>query len=1025
MTQPSTAAPSTPSGFSPTSGPSPQAEPRDLSYFDQLAPGVTVEVRNESWLVTHVARSTDGFRIKVRGLSDYVRDSTATFFTALDDVRIFDPAAVTPVPDNSPHFRHSKLWLESTMRQTPVPLRQQELDVATRMLADPLDYQLAAVRKALDPDRVQPRILLADAVGLGKTLEIGMIAAELIRRGRGERILVVTPKHVLEQFQQELWTRFAIPLVRLDSVGIQKVRQKLPASKNPFTYFPRVIVSMDTLKSPKYLAQLEKVNWDIVIVDEIHNATNAGTHNNRLVRTLAPRTDALILASATPHNGDPDSFKEILRLLDPLSVSPSGEIDEAAANDLIIRRHRNSTEVASVVGDKWAIREEPTNILIEASEDENAVARELNETWVSTKLAGDLFPWTLVKAYLSSPAALLETIDNRIRTLTNTQSPTADTNAATQVQSLQHLRELAERVTPDNSNKYFHLVDYLANEVDIKKGSSQRVVIFSERVATLHFLEENLTKDLKLGKGAVRVMHGGMSDVEQMELIDEFKRADSAVRVLVTGDVASEGVNLHSQCHHLVHYDIPWSLIRIQQRNGRIDRYGQTNPPQIATLLLDPEEGIGETHVLEKLVEREHAAHQFLGDASLLMGKHSIRGEEDSVRDILRGRRDLDSTIRTAEEVVRDARERATHHAERHTAAHNGTNTNDASTNTPSHSHTPAASTPDSAADTTAVDDLWAMINSGTLMLEEEPEKPQASSTSRSLFDSEQDYLVQALAEAFHDVASESPARGGVAMELHDNDTMELTPPRDLQRRFDLLPQDYVEYRQVKKRLMLATSTPRGESQLQAARERDAKTWPKAHFLGPLHPVSDWAADRALSSMSKSEIPAFTGAVDQLTVLLMATLTSSRGQVVTRSFLLGTPGQFGLDVPEGLPGAVVETITDPIATLREIGLNEQAISTGSLTIPPETNRLIRAALDAAETHVDAIRAAGSAETTQRVDAWSKRAAEWESAAAHVSGRAGRSLAVVKQQEEILKATRPQRSLIRPLAVIIPSVSPSA
>ncbi|WP_151529615.1 MULTISPECIES: DEAD/DEAH box helicase [Corynebacterium] len=997
MTQPSAAASSA------------TASPRDPSYFDQLAPGVTVEVRNESWLVTHVTRSTDGFRIKVRGLSDYVRDTTATFFTALDDVRIFDPAAVTPVPDHSPRYRHSKLWLESTMRQTPVPLRQQELDVATRMLADPLDYQLAAVRMALDPRRVQPRLLLADAVGLGKTLEIGMIAAELIRRGRGERILVVTPKHVLEQFQQELWTRFSIPLVRLDSIGIQKVRQKLPASKNPFTYFPRVIVSMDTLKSPKYLAQLEKVNWDIVIVDEIHNATNAGTHNNRLVRTLAPRTDALILASATPHNGDPDSFKEILRLLDPLAVSPSGVIDEVAAKDLIIRRHRNSKEVASVVGDKWAIRAEPTNILIEASAEENAVARELSETWVSTKLAGDLFPWTLVKAYLSSPAALLETIDNRLRTLA---ADSASTSSGAQVQALHRLRELAERITPDNSNKYFQLVDYLRNEVGIKKRSSHRVVIFSERVATLHFLETNLSKDLKLGKGAVKVMHGGMSDVEQMELIDEFKRADSKLRVLITGDVASEGVNLHSQCHHLVHYDIPWSLIRIQQRNGRIDRYGQTNPPQIATLLLDPEEGIGETHVLEKLVEREHAAHQFLGDASLLMGKHSIRSEEDSVRDILRGRRDLESTIRTAEEVVRDARDRAARHAEEGLGAD---------------ADAPAADAPsaESSADERAVDDLWAMLNSGTLILDEEPEQPLTSSAAHSLFSSEQDYLVQALAEAFHDVASESPARGGVSMELHDNDTMELTPPPDLQRRFDLLPQDYVDYRQVKKRLMLATSTARGESQLQAARDNDSKTWPKAHYLGPLHPVSDWAADRALSSMAKSEIPAFTGAVEELTVLLMATLTSSRGQVVTRSFLLATPGQFGLDVPEGIPAATVDTVTDPIAMLREIGLNEQAISTGSLSVPPETNRLIRAALAAAETHVDAIQSAGIAEAESRAAAWSERATEWESAIGHSSGRAPRSRAVVDKQREMLVATRPQRSLIRPLAVIIPATTPSA
>ena len=295
-----------------------------------FAPGLTVKVRDELWLITSVAQSVDGYMLKVRGLSEFVRDTTASFYTALDIIEVVDPSQATVVPDKSPRFRTSRLWLETTLRQTPIPLYQKELSVAREMLMDPLDYQLSAVQKALSDDNLRPRVLIADAVGLGKTLEIGMILAELIRRGRGERILVVTPKHIMEQFQQELWSRFAIPLVRLDSYGIQKVRQKLPASRNPFTYFPRVIVSMDTLKSPKYRAQLEKVRWDAVVIDEIHNATNVGTQNNELARTLAPTTEALLLASATPHNGDPESFKEILRLLDPTAVSPAGELDTDA-----------------------------------------------------------------------------------------------------------------------------------------------------------------------------------------------------------------------------------------------------------------------------------------------------------------------------------------------------------------------------------------------------------------------------------------------------------------------------------------------------------------------------------------------------------------------------------------------------------------------------------------------------------------------------------------------------------------------
>ena len=231
---------------------SPAQDTTESQRNDQtFAPGLMVKVRDELWLITNVAQSVDGYLLKVRGLSDYVRDTTASFYTALDDVEVFDPAKVEVVADHSPGYRTTRLWLETTLRQTPVPLYQERLSVAEGMLMDPLDYQLSAVRKALSDDNLRPRVLIADAVGLGKTLEIGMILSELIRRGRGERILVVTPKHIMEQFQQEMWSRFAIPLVRLDSAGIQRVQRILPASRNPFTYFPRVIVSMDTLKRVK------------------------------------------------------------------------------------------------------------------------------------------------------------------------------------------------------------------------------------------------------------------------------------------------------------------------------------------------------------------------------------------------------------------------------------------------------------------------------------------------------------------------------------------------------------------------------------------------------------------------------------------------------------------------------------------------------------------------------------------------------------------------------------------------------
>src|SRR5574337_1031349 len=138
------------------------------------APGSVVLVRDAEWLVTAVEEATDGFFVHAIGLSELVRDTTAIFSTAIDTVTEVDPTKVRVTADHSPGFRKSRLWLEATLRKTPAAITDPTLTIAHRGLATHLDYQFKAVRKALDPDKLRPRILLADAVGLGKTIEIGM-----------------------------------------------------------------------------------------------------------------------------------------------------------------------------------------------------------------------------------------------------------------------------------------------------------------------------------------------------------------------------------------------------------------------------------------------------------------------------------------------------------------------------------------------------------------------------------------------------------------------------------------------------------------------------------------------------------------------------------------------------------------------------------------------------------------------------------------------------------------------------------
>ncbi len=284
-------------------------------------------VRDLEWQVEQVERQAMGTRAIVRctGRSELVRGQTAAFFSDLDEILPEDPAHTRFVLDTSPQGITTRLAIEALARRTPLAVANTKVMVGHRMLADDLPFQREPFRKA--SEQLQPRILIADAVGLGKTIEVGIILSELQRRGRANRVLAVVPRHILDQIQHELWCRFAFPLVRLDSEGIRRLHQRIPAGRNPFAYYHRAIVSIDTLKQPgRYRHHLERVRWDVVWIDESHKLVNRGTYNHQLAQVLAPNADALILSSATPHNGKAESFAELVSLLDPTAVPDPKEV---------------------------------------------------------------------------------------------------------------------------------------------------------------------------------------------------------------------------------------------------------------------------------------------------------------------------------------------------------------------------------------------------------------------------------------------------------------------------------------------------------------------------------------------------------------------------------------------------------------------------------------------------------------------------------------------------------------------------
>ncbi|WP_137876345.1 helicase-related protein [Rhodococcus sp. Q] len=944
-------------------------------------------VRDEEWLVTSAEQGSDGWLVKARGLTELVKDTTATFYSSLDDIVPQDPRNTEVVADSSSGYRDSRLWLEALLRKTPFPYGDQTLTVSTQMLADSLGYQRAAVAKALDPQHIRPRILIADAVGLGKTLEIGMILSELVRRGRGERILIVTPKHVLEQMQHELWCRFALPFVRLDSAGIQKVRQKLPATRNPFTYFKRAIISIDTLKSPRYKAHLQRQHWDAVVIDESHNLTNVGTQNNELARVLAPNTEALILASATPHNGREESFAELLRLLDPTAVAADGTFTKDDVASLLIRRHRHHPEVAAEVGSDWAERAEPVHTLVTPSPAEDAVAQELSQTWLHPESGRSpysgqttaLFPWTLAKAFLSSPAALAESIKQR-RGKLDASAP----EHAVELAALTTLDELNAKALNESAGKQAALVQRL-KEIGIGAKSPMRAVVFAERVATLRWLTEHLPKALGLKAENVAMLHGGLSDVEQQEIVDSFKLETSPIRVLVTGDVASEGVNLHAQCHHLIHFDIPWSLIRIEQRNGRVDRYGQKHPPVISSLILEPSDPdfSGDLRVLSRLLERENQAHGTLGDVASLMGKHSVTDEENAIRDVLVGKSTLDEQIRDIDDVA-------------------------------------------------AGDDLNAFFAQFDLeeTADDAPEAALPQAPRQSLYADDLTFLDEALKAAFHDVPHAPPepdGGGGVSWTVHANHAIaELTPPRDLRQRLGQLPQNYLQHGKVLERLTLATSPEVGNAQLAAAKEGKGvagTTWPEAHYLGPLHPVLDWASDRALSALGRNQIFVIRGDVDSPTVLLMGTLMNRRGQLISRVF---STAEF--PNPNNPAFCVVETRADLDFLTTDTGLRPGSANPGPVADADRYRTLVPIAVDEATTAMQLVLDAQESAATARLDRWRNRADRWHAGAEQLELVAGQRKKVdtlsrrIAEEQRLAESLAPTQQLVRPLLLIVPNAS---
>lgn len=812
----------------------------------QLAPGMRVVIRDEEWLIRRADPAKDGgYLLSCDGISELVRGQESLFLTELEEaIEILDPANTQLVADTSDKYNASLLYIESQRRRS-IP-NDEQIHVGHQGVMNLVPYQLDPAIQALKQPR--SRILIADAVGLGKTLEAAILTSELIQRGRGKRILVVTQKSMLTQFQKEWWSRFSIPLTRLDSVGLARVRNRIPANHNPFNYFDRSIISMDTLKNNlEYRNYLGNAWWDIIVIDECHNVAARASEQSmsrraRLARLLATRSDTMILLSATPHDGSARSFASLINLLDPTAISDPDEYtaDDFKHKGLVVRRFKKDIKDQVTADFQERIT---TNLRQAASPQEEAAYRALLD--VPFTQGGKHTPGKpqelqrvgMQKGMFSSPFAALESTKRRITLLSDKSSATADEQ--TEVAHLRDLRSALEAIDATSFSKYQKLLNYLKDAATgwSPNNADDRLVIFSERIETLKWLNTQLAQDLKLKPNQLAVMDGSMPDTEQQDIVERFGRLEDPIRVLLCSDVASEGLNLHYFCHRLVHFDMPWSLMVFQQRNGRVDRYGQKHQPQIVylTTTTNVEKVKGDLRILEILQTKDEQANLNLGDPAAFLNVYDPDKESEKIADLM--------ASGTAPEAVEAQLDKS------------------------------AASDDDNEGD-------W-LLN----LFAEEPAVEEKAAAQTSL-----DQIREPISLFAHDYQFAKTALNllnkdqRMAQWAGDDDgkTIRLTAPRDLQERLKNLP---VEVQDKDDSYLLTSDREHLAKAIEQARQAksEAESWPQLHYLWRQHPIMDWLVDRVLAHFGRHTAPIIESTFlekGEQAFVMMALIPNRKGQAL-------------------------------------------------------------------------------------------------------------------------------------------------
>ncbi|MBK8762366.1 MAG: DEAD/DEAH box helicase [Sulfuritalea sp.] len=573
-------------------------------------PGNLVRARGREWVVQSESRR-DWLRLRPLGGAD---EDTISLVPELELQPVTPATFPWPEPEHAGNHAAALLLrdaLRLKLRAGGGPFRS-----FGNIAVEPRGYQLVPLLMALRLTTV--RLLIADDVGIGKTIEAGLIARELMDRGEISRLAVLCPPHLVEQWQSELETRFNLQAVALTSSSAARIERDIPHGVSLFDHYPVVVVSLDYIKSERHREHFLAIAPECVIVDEAHTCASSGAGKQLrfelLQRLIKDENRHLIMLTATPHSGDEVAFYNLLSLLDPRfsalqnRTSASDPLRQELARHFVQRRRKDIAEWQAETGDGRGFpRRMKTEVTYLLSGDWGAFfdsvqdyCRELAETIEQQGEGRGRLIWyatlALLRCVASSPAAAVKALTTRLEgsveadeLLTDERLhdgeadnlESSDLEPPAQLEEASRLQGLineAERLSGKAGDpKLATLIRHV--EALVKDGYN--TVVFCRYIATAHYVAEHLRKVFL--KATVESVTGEYTPEERRERVESMEEGEP--RILVATDCLSEGVNLQHLFTAVVHYDLAWNPTRHEQREGRVDRFGQQASEVRCTML--------------------------------------------------------------------------------------------------------------------------------------------------------------------------------------------------------------------------------------------------------------------------------------------------------------------------------------------------------------------------------------------------------------------------------------------------------